>query len=448
MRRGSACVGRCVLVATLVGGLAGVARADGLTGISAYGTVSGMGANATTGIPFGPSQRSRRPPLPPRQLPPAPSGAIPAAAPPRDPVFGAGLLDDPPLVEPIELTAPHDGATPQPSGFPPSVVPPGGPVFPRVESAPIAPPPAPPAPAVGYGSPSLGYGPAVSYAPRPSITPDSLRLPASPMPSGPAVVAPDAAPLTPSAPTSVPFGTGAVVGPPLPPAPSPVPRPSSPGPEERMPSWDDVPDGPDRRLYLSSILGADFGTLSVGNGPNANDPLFTTGGAVGMAYERPQGWLRTEFEARYRDPVSTTVIQPALGGSASVTGRDGWSTMINAWRDLEVTDRVALYLGGGIGGGGYTVAFDGGFPALGAKLSGSTSVTGFAWQAGGGASWLVTERVALDLGYRWYAVDGGPATIDVTTPIFSFSDSFGTQFGASELLFSLRVYEPFRRWGP
>ena len=57
--------------------------------------------------------------------------------------------------------------------------------------------------------------------------------------------------------------------------------------------------------------------------------------------------------------------------------------MINAWRDLEVTDRVALYLGGGIGGGGYTVAFNGGFPALGVGLSGSTAVTGFAWQAGG-----------------------------------------------------------------
>jgi len=214
-----------------------------------------------------------------------------------------------------------------------------------------------------------------------------------------------------------------------------------------MPSWDDIPEGPDRRFYLTSILGADFGTLSVGDGPNPTDPLFTTGGAAGIAFERPQGWLRTEFEARYRDPVSLTLREPDLGGTATVTARDGWSTMINAWRDLEVTDRVALYLGGGIGGGGYTVVFDGNFPALGVGISGSTAVTGFAWQAGGGASWLVTERIALDLGYPWYAVDGGPATIDVATPIFSFSDSIGTNFGASELLFSLRVYEPFRRWG-
>jgi opacity protein-like surface antigen len=215
---------------------------------------------------------------------------------------------------------------------------------------------------------------------------------------------------------------------------------------ERIPTWDDLPEGPDRRFYLASILGADFGTLSAGDGPNATDQLFTTGAAVGMSFERPQGWIRTEFEGRYRDPLALTVRDAELGGSATVTARDGWSTMVNAWRDFEVTDRVAVYLGGGIGGGGYTVAFDGGFPDLDVGLSGTTAVTGFAWQAGTGASWLVTDRIALDLGYRWYAVDGGPATIDVTTPIGSFSDSVGTTYGASELLFTIRIFEPFRRW--
>ena len=305
--------------------------------------------------------------------------------------------------------------------------------MPGVDPAVASPPstlqaPAVPAPTLGYGAPSLGYGPPVNYAPRPPITTDTLRLPAAAVPTVPPMI--PAAPFTP------------------PPAPQMSrPAPTTSGVEERMPSWDELPEGPDRRLYLTSILGADFGTLSVGDGPNATDSLFTTGAAGGMAFERPQGWFRTEFEARYRDPVSSTVRDPGLGGTATVTARDGWSTMINTWRDLEVTDRVALYLGGGIGGGGYTVAFDGGFPALDVALSGSTAVTGFAWQAGGGASWLVTERIALDLGYRWYAVDGGPAAIDVTTPLFSFSDSIGTNFGASELLFSLRVYEPFRRWG-
>ena len=429
MRRGCFTSSGIALIATLVVLPPGNARADGLSGVSAYGTASGLGASATTGIPFGPSQRSRRTPVAPRELPPAPSSAIPAVAPPRDPVFGASLYGGQPLVSPSVMTAPVDAAAAPQLTLPSTATP----LLPGVDPAVASPPstlqaPAVPAPTLGYGAPSLGYGPPVNYAPRPPITTDTLRLPAAAVPTVPPMI--PAAPFTP------------------PPAPQMSrPAPTTSGVEERMPSWDELPEGPDRRLYLTSILGADFGTLSVGDGPNATDSLFTTGAAGGMAFERPQGWFRTEFEARYRDPVSSTVRDPGLGGTATVTARDGWSTMINTWRDLEVTDRVALYLGGGIGGGGYTVAFDGGFPALDVALSGSTAVTGFAWQAGGGASWLVTERIALDLGYRWYAVDGGPAAIDVTTPLFSFSDSIGTNFGASELLFSLRVYEPFRRWG-
>ncbi len=429
MRRGCVTRSRIALIATLVLAPPGGACADGLSGVSAYGTASGVGASATTGIPFGPSQRSRRTAVAPRELPAAPSSAIPAAAPPRDPVFEASLYGGQPLVSPSVMTAPAEPTAAPQLILPPTATPSFPGVDPSVASpASTLPAPAAPAPTAGYGAPSLGYGPPVSYAPRPTITTDTLRLPAA------------------AAPTVPPMITAAPFSPPQPPKTS-GPAPTTSGVEERMPSWDDIPEGPDRRFYLTSILGADFGTLSVGDGPNATDPLFTTGAAVGMAFERPQGWFRTEFEARYRDPVSSTVRDPGLGGTASVTARDGWSTMINAWRDLEVTDRVALYLGGGIGGGGYTVAFDGGLPALGVTLSGTTAVTGFAWQAGGGASWLVTERIALDLGYRWYGVDGGPATIDVATPIFSFSDSIGTHYGASELLFSLRVYEPFRRWG-
>jgi opacity protein-like surface antigen len=429
MRRGCVTRSRIALIATLVLALPGWACADGLSGVSAYGTASGMGASATTGIPFGPSQRSRRTPVAPRELPPAPSSAIPAAGPPRDPVFEASLYGGQQLVSPSVMTAPVDPTAAPQLTLPPTATP----AFPGVDPSAASPPntlpaPAAPAPTPGYGAPSLGYGPTVSYAPRPTITTDTLRLPATAAPTVPPMI-----PAAPFTPPPAPMTSG--------------PAPTTSGVEERMPSWDDIPEGPDRRFYLTSILGADFGTLSVGDGPNVTDPLFTTGAAAGMAFERPQGWFRTEFEARYRDPVSSTVRDPGLGGTAGVTARDGWSTMINAWRDLEVTDRVALYLGGGIGGGGYTVAFDGGLPALGVTLSGTTAVTGFAWQAGGGVSWLVTERIALDLGYRWYAVDGGPATIDVTTPAFSFSDSIGTHFGASELLFSLRVYEPFRRWG-
>ncbi|GEM_PF-784172 len=417
------------------------AHAD--TGFSAYGSSSGLGAGAATGIPFGPSQRSRRPPVVPRELPAAPPTAIPAAAPPADPIFDSSLLGGRPLVEPLALGSEGTQTSADSSGNATPQAPPAGPVFPSTvaptrTNPPSLPPPAS-SPAPGYGSPSLGYGPATSYSPPPSFTPDSLRTPPAPSEGAPAASAPIWAPQPPAT------GPSASTAPGMHARPAPPQLP--PERNERIPTWDDLPEGPDRRFYLASILGADFGTLSAGDGPNATDQLFTTGAAVGMSFERPQGWIRTEFEGRYRDPLALTVRDAELGGSATVTARDGWSTMVNAWRDFEVTDRVAVYLGGGIGGGGYTVAFDGGFPDLDVGLSGTTAVTGFAWQAGTGASWLVTDRIALDLGYRWYAVDGGPATIDVTTPIGSFSDSVGTTYGASELLFTIRIFEPFRRWG-
>ncbi len=390
------------------------------SGFSAWGTTGGAGASASAGIPFGPSQQSRRavtdtrgsearPATPsaappprmaqgqpaPAQLPSPPTNALPAAAPPPDPVLSAPLLGGRALVAPSVVT---DADMAAPLALPGAAG--QAPVPPAAIQAPATPQP-------GYGAPSLGYGPPVSYAPPPSYTP------------------PPAIPPVTYAPPTV------------------LPSPSSIDP---APLWRDRPAGPEKRFYLASIVGADHGTFSAGEGPNATGPLFTTGGAAGMAFERRQGWLRTEFEARYRDPIAETVVDPLIG-SASVSALDGWSTMINVWRDFEVTDRFGVYLGGGIGGGGYRVVFDGAFPEIDATLSGNTSLTGFAWQAGTGATWLITDRVALDLGYRWYAIDGGPAQIMVTTGDFSFTDSVGTTFGASELLFTIRIYDPFRRWG-
>ena len=383
------------------------------SGFSAWGSMAGAGANATAGIPFGPSQRSRRTPaaagaeVPPQrapevaqapltrnpqapaQVPSPPANALPAAAPPPDPFLSTPLLGGPALVDPSVMSGNTEAAPLDLPGAP-------APAF-----------PAPVTPAPGYGSPSLGYGPPVSYAPRPEVVPPTAIPPVTYAP--PAVLPPTA-------------------------------------PPEFAPTWRDLPEGPENRFYLANIVGADFATLSAGDGPNASGPLFTTGGAVGVARERRQGWLRTEFEARYRDPVADTFVDPLIG-TASVSARDGWSTMVNVWRDFEVSDRFGVYLGGGIGGGGYRVVFDGAFPVLDATLSGSTSVAGFAWQAGTGATWLVTDRVALDLGYRWYAIDGGPAQITLSTPGFSFSDSVSTNFGANELLFTIRIYDPFRRWG-
>lgn len=385
-----------LLIAALPAGVApGQTGFGGLdfSGFSAFGSSAGAGVGASAGVALGPRQDARPAPLVPAAVPSPPPDALPAAAPPPDPVLDTPLLGGPLLV-PDSLAAPADD---------PAAI-----AAPAPQSAAA---PAPP----GYGSEALGYGPPVHYQP-----PAAAAAPAA----GPRRGDPrGAAPLD------------AVV-----PA---VPAPAF--DDDLLPPLPRLPEGPDRRTYLSGILGADFGTLEVGQGPNVSAPLFTAGGAAGMAFERETGWFRGEFEARYRDPVAETFAGPVLG-EVSVSASDGWSTMVNGWRDFEITDRVGAYLGGGIGGAGYRVVFDGDYAALGATMSGSTRLVGFAWQAGTGATWLVNDRLALDLGYRFFAVEGGNAQIVVDVPPFSFTDAVGTRYSASELLFTVRVFEPFRGW--
>ncbi len=220
------------------------------------------------------------------------------------------------------------------------------------------------------------------------------------------------------------------------------------------PRWADNDDDWERsphRFYIAGLLGASFATLEVAEPPAIVDSLLTAGAAAGVALERPGGWLRIEFEGRGRDPITETRTDPAFVGGITATAFGGWSALANVWRDIEITDRFGCYLGGGVGAGGYTMLFDGTvsdatFPLV-AQVSGRTGLTGLAWQTGAGITWALGDRTTLDLGYRYFAVDGGPADVTVALPPFgSFTDLVGTRFGASELMFTIRVYEPFRDW--
>jgi opacity protein-like surface antigen len=207
----------------------------------------------------------------------------------------------------------------------------------------------------------------------------------------------------------------------------------------------DVREG-DRRFYLSGIVGSSWGTLQVEDSPSVNDPLFSAGGAAGVAFERESGRLRVEFEARYRDPISGAFGN--ADSSSSLRAANGWSTLVNAWRDVDLTDSLGIYVGGGIGGGGYkSFALQSSVPASNFTINGSGSASGFAWQAGGGLIYDLTERITLDLGYRFFEIDSGSITATSSqsnVPIETFGVDTG--FSASELLFTIRIYEPFRGW--
>jgi opacity protein-like surface antigen len=231
--------------------------------------------------------------------------------------------------------------------------------------------------------------------------------------------------------------------------------------------WDGLPVEPvagvqpsESRFYITGLLGESFATLSDPlyrqfQGHGLNRSVLTAGGAAGVAFERENGRLRVEAEGRGRDDVTAQfsgAIPPIPSANFSWAAADGWSALVNVWRDYTVTEHVDVYLGGGVGAGGYRYSMAGSLtnpvsPDIIVGLAGNSQVASFAWQAGGGVIWNVSDRVAFDVGYRFFSID------QADTTLFGYVNGglvaaipLPQQFVASELLFGLRIYEPFRRW--
>lgn len=200
----------------------------------------------------------------------------------------------------------------------------------------------------------------------------------------------------------------------------------------------------ENRFYLAPIIGASWGTLLDDSYDSvANQDLFTAGGAGGVAFARERGQLRMEFEGRYRDSFGISQGSGPVQATLNVT--DNWSAMVNLWRDFSITDRLGIYGGGGIGGGGYGLNFDASVIIF--DISGSSRLTQFAWQAGGGVLYALSERITLDLGYRFYNVGFGDTTLVLEAGgVPLASQTITTSFATSEMLLSVRIYEPFRSW--
>jgi opacity protein-like surface antigen len=192
-------------------------------------------------------------------------------------------------------------------------------------------------------------------------------------------------------------------------------------------------DGTAHRWYVAPIIGASWGRFTYPGTPASQNEYaesFTAGGAVGMAFSRPRGQWRVEVAGRYRDGIQNEFGQEST---------DNWSVLCNAWRDVSITKTFGLYGGGGIGAGGYRWSSDVVLPNE--SIIADVQATQFAWQAGGGVVYAVSDRITLDLGYRFYSLN------DVRFVVPSNGGLYDAQFSASELLFQIRIYEPFRGRG-
>ena len=185
-----------------------------------------------------------------------------------------------------------------------------------------------------------------------------------------------------------------------------------------------------RRFYITGLWGPSAATVDrVGpNAFNTSATIFTAGIAGGVSLERERGRLRLETEWLQRD-----FYRGDPGGTLqNIVATENWSVLANVWRDFMITERVGCYGGGGIGGGGLTAVGDFGATPITRTYKSSS----FAWQAGGGLIYEVTDQVTFDVSYRWYQVN------NLSGPNFGTNNDF--RFAASQVMFSLRMFEPLR----
>ncbi len=190
-----------------------------------------------------------------------------------------------------------------------------------------------------------------------------------------------------------------------------------------------------RRFYITGLWGVSAATIDDGDFFNYDSSanIFTAGIAGGISLERERGRLRLEAEWLQRDFYRDNVPNPFGGPNIPIVATENWSVLANVWRDFMITERIGCYGGGGIGGGGLTLKIGESF-----LLPPTYTSSAFAWQAGGGLIYEVTDQVTFDVSYRWYQVNG------LTGPDFFGGSNDAVRYGSSQVMFSLRMFEPLR----
>lgn len=145
-------------------------------------------------------------------------------------------------------------------------------------------------------------------------------------------------------------------------------------------------------------------------------PGPTISGAVGYKWR----WLRVEGEIFYttfglRDQIGPAGGRPSppppcfLCGTGDLTGSvSALTLMANAYLDLDLTDNIRLYLGGGIGRAQVSADYHFNVTALGLPTDDEIPFVDdgdnvLAYQARIGIVFGVTERSEYYLGYRYFA---------------------------------------------
>ena len=167
--------------------------------------------------------------------------------------------------------------------------------------------------------------------------------------------------------------------------------------------------------YASVFLGASFPTNTTvvstqfgSGGGTFNDRVeFDPGANFGGAGGYDFGFFRLEGEISYKNGEISTVTEQDSGTRfVNTNGRvSALAVMFNAFLDLHNKTTVTPYIGGGIGFAALHLSDTFGTDTTTrdrVRLYRSDDDTVFAYQAGAGLEIAFTNRLSLDLGYRYF----------------------------------------------
>lgn len=166
--------------------------------------------------------------------------------------------------------------------------------------------------------------------------------------------------------------------------------------------------------FIDSIQST--GDISKGGGPNLGGAKFfdvdnytqnTIGGGVFVGYDfypMHQIPVRAEVEYAIRTNSETEWDSKVIGaipaGAASLKGQWNLQTLfLNAYWDFHNDTAFTPYIGGGIGMGFIQSKYEVNAPGLSDSYNETNTV--FAWNAGAGVAYAITDNLSADLAYRF-----------------------------------------------
>lgn len=126
------------------------------------------------------------------------------------------------------------------------------------------------------------------------------------------------------------------------------------------------------------------------------DNGFLVGGAVGAYFN---SWVRGEVEVSYAKWNAQTVYDTYDSTEFGADGGiDALYVLTNVWFDIDMGS-FTPYAGGGIGGAKVNIDVDSG-----SIYNPDSQEWAFAYQAGGGLKYELTDAIDIDLAYRYRAI--------------------------------------------